>query len=446
MTSARRPSTVSRRLLVGIILSGTLSVLDSTLVVPLLTTIGDDLGGGSEVSWLVAAYLIASTVTIPLWGRWLDVGGERTPMWSALALFLVGTVLAMVAPTLEVLIAARVVQGIGAGGLVPLGQAVLAARCSAAERARLQIYYNVAYGLAAGLGPLVGGALIDASWRWAFAIIVPVIVVVGVLLLGQLRATPKAASTTGFDYLGSAYVTVGLVAVLLGVERGWWWCLFLGLVVLVVFGVRSRRLPHGLIPEGVLRNRVVIACATVALLVGFSQFAFLTYLPALSQQVAPDVNPGLVVIPLTVLWMTLGAGTGLLALRVGTRLLAIAAAACAALAGAVVALALTMPALLTASTLVGAAAGLALIPTLLLAQHAAPSDEVGAATSLLVLLRNFGGALGVAVVAVLLADVGRPTTFWMLAAVGIAMVVPALLLPGRAGEERIRQASDRARG
>ena len=143
-------SRVGARLLVGVILAGTLSVLDSTLVVPLLGVIGRDLGGGASVSWLVSAYLLASTVTIPLWGRWLDLRGERSPMWWALGLFTLGTAFAVVAPSLEILILARVIQGIGAGGVFPLGQAILTGRCTPDERARLQIYYNIAYGIAAG--------------------------------------------------------------------------------------------------------------------------------------------------------------------------------------------------------------------------------------------------------------------------------------------------------
>lgn len=430
--------TVSRRLLVGVILAGTLSVLDSTIVVPLLTSIGADLGGGTAVSWLVAAYLLASTVTIPLWGRWMDLRGERAPMWSALALFTGATVLAAIAPSLDVLILARVLQGVGAGGVVPLGQAVLAARCSQEERARLQIYYNIAYGSAAGLGPLVGGALVGLSWRWAFVIVVPFALASGLALVGELRKEPIAKTVPRFDPTGTVLVTVGLTMLLLGVERSWWWLVPVSLTILVVFVVHARRRGDGLIPARVLANRMIIGCTVAGLLVGFVQFSFLTYLPMLSKQVAPDLNSGVVVVPLTVLWMTLGAVTGMLALRVGSRSLIVASAGCAAAAGMVVATWPFLPGYVIASTLVGASAGLALIPALLLAQHAAARAEIGAATSLFVLLRNFGGALGAAVTAVLLVDLGQHDTFLILAVVGAAVLLPTLLLPGRAAEAALR--------
>lgn len=440
--SERLPANVSLRLLVGVILAGTLSVLDSTIVVPLLGTIAKEFDAGSRVSWLVAAYLLASTVTIPLWGRWMDLRGERTPMWIALWLFLLGTIVCAIAPGLDALILGRVLQGIGAGGIVPLGQAILAGRCSSEERAHLQIYYNVAYGTAAGLGPLVGGALLDVSWRWAFWLIVPFVIAVAFSLVGQLSNEPKSSTHRPFDKLGSVLVTIGLTAMLLGIERSLWWLIGAGVLVVAWFVVHSLRIGSGLVPRGLLTSAPVMACSFIGLLIGFVQFAFLTYLPLLSQELDPDLNSGLVVVPLTLLWMTLGAVTGVLAIKLGSKMLVGAAIVCGVLAGVVVAVSFTLPALFIASVLVGACAGLALIPALLLAQHSAPIEDIGAATSTLVLLRNFGGALGVAVTASVFGDFGLTTTMWMLTAVAAASIVPFMLMPGKVQEVRIRMVRD----
>ena len=435
-TGYRRPSGVSVRLLVGVVLAGTLSVLDSTIVVPLLSSIGEDLGGGSEVSWLVAGYLLASTVSIPLWGRWMDLRGERTAMWAAVSVFLLGTIVSAMAPSLGILILGRVIQGLGAGGVVPLGQAVLAARCSSSERARLQLYYNIAYGLAAGLGPLIGGALVSVSWRWAFWLIVPFTVAVMVTLWGQLKSTPIAGERKPFDGLGSAILTVGLTALLLGIERTTWWVAVVGVLALVMFVVRSRHRDGSLIPSSILTSRVVLACGLAGLVIGFVQFSFLTYLPLLAQKLDASMNSGLVVIPLTVLWMTLGAVAGRIALRTGSKPLVLISMVLAVAAGATVALWGALPSLFIAATLVGAAAGLALLPALLLAQAASPKADIGAATSMVVLMRNFGGAVGVAVTALALAHSSVSFTMWMLAAVALLGIVPALMMPG-AGAERI---------
>ena len=425
----RIPGSVGVRVLGGVILTGTLSVLDSTLVVPLLTTIGADFNGGSEVSWLIAGYLLTSTVTIPLWGRWLDLRGERLVMWAALGVFLLGTVVSMTAPTLEVLIVGRLIQGVGAGGVVPVGQAVLAGRCTSEERARMQIFYNVAYGIAAGLGPLIGGALVVVSWRWAFALVIPFILLAGALLFGKLNDKPRGSESRHFDGIGSALMIAGLTLLLLGIERGWWWALILGAALTAALVVHALRKKQGLIPASLLTSKTIVATVLVALLIGFVQFSMLTYLPLLSQQSAPDINSGLVVVPLTVLWMTLGAVTGILALRVGTRLLALLSVIFAAASAAAILVSTSYPSLLVSSVFIGAAAGLILIPALLLCQHAAPREDVGAATSFMVLMRNFGGAAGAAVTAVLLIDSGVPVAFGMLVTVALLALVPALLLP-----------------
>jgi MFS family permease len=433
----RIPESVGARVLVGVILACTLSVLDSTLVVPLLAKIGSSFGATTEVSWLVAGYLLTSTVTIPLWGRWLDLRGERSGMWASLAIFFVGTVISMLAPSLTVLIIGRLIQGVGVGGIVPVGQALIAARCTGAERARLQIYYNVAYGIAAGLGPLIGGMLVAVSWRWAFALIIPLILVAGLLLRGKLTSKPRATEARRFDSLGSVLMTAGLTLLLLGIERGWWWALVGGAILVAAFVGHALRRRDGLVPASLLRSRPIVATVVVALIIGFVQFSMLAYLPLLSEQVAPSLNPGIVVIPLTLLWMTLGGVMGILALRVGTKLLAVVSVAFAALSAVTVVASTTYMSLLVASALMGASAGLILIPALLLCQHAAPSNDVGAATSFMVLMRNFGGAAGAALTAVLLVDAGVGVAFGTLAVIAALALAPAFLLPSLSGERRM---------
>jgi predicted MFS family arabinose efflux permease len=207
-----------------------------------------------------------------------------------------------------------------------------------------------------------------------------------------------------------------------------------GAVLLGVFIAHALRRRHGLVPSSLLTSRVILATVGVAFIIGLLQFALLTYLPLLSQRVAPDLNSGLVVMPLTILWMTLGAVTGTLALRVGTRPLALIGVVLGVASAVVLVLSTAYPALLLASVLVGTAAGLVLIPLLLLGQHAAARDDVGASTSFMVLTRNFGGAIGAAGMAVLLADLGVNMAFTVLAVVVAAAIIPALLLPSPRAE------------
>ncbi|WP_188113130.1 MFS transporter [Mycobacterium simiae] len=434
---------VSRGLLTGIVLAGSLSVLDSTIVVPLLKTIGDEFGGGSEVAWLVSAYLLSSTLTIPVWGRWHDLRGERAPMWAALGLFTVGTALAWVAPGLAPLVGCRVIQGIGAGGLVPLGEAVIASRCLPEERARLQAQYNVFYGVAAAGGPVIGGALIHVSWRWAFLLILPFCGAAALAFRGQLCSGRSQPATTAarspLDYWGSALVTVGLFALLLGVERLSWPLFGAGVILATLFIRRTRTHPHNLIPRSVITNRVVLGCTLSALVIGFAQYSYLTYLPDLAQELAPDMNSGLVAVPLTVLWLTMGSMSAVLALRIGTRVVVLVALLGATAAGVVLLLWVSVPSLFAAATLVGVAASLGVLPALLLAQLSAHPSDLGATTSLLVLMRNFGGALGVSAILAVNEDWGLTPSIWVLVVVAAAGVLPASLIPNRKQEGRLQR-------
>ncbi len=443
-------SAISPRLVAGAVLSGTLSILDLTIVVPILTQIGLDLGGGTAVSWLIAAYLVATTVTIPIWGRVMDLQGERTAMYGSLAIFTLGTVAAVFAPNLGLLIAARVLQGIGVGGIVPIGQAVLASRCTKEQRAKMQIYYQVAYGVAAIAGPLAGAALASSSWRWAFVIVLPFCVVTGLLFVGLLRKAPVARERKPFDIRGSVLLTITLVAVLVGIERlsvgGWlpWVSFVIAIVVLPLLARHLAGAKDGLIPHSLLRNRTIILASLMMLLIGFAQFAFLTYLPALMTSFAPDLNSGLSVVPLMLPYVLLGAASGFLALKYGSRVLALAAGVGTAAASAVVATSSGVPLLLVGTLIMGIALALTMIPMLLLCQHVAPAQDVGSATSLPVLARNFGGALGAAVTAVFAVSLtpvggtvaeGLSAAFWVVAVVGVVALIPAFFMP-RASKER----------
>lgn len=436
MTSAS--PAIGRVLLAGSILAGVIAVLDSTLIVPLLTEIGNEFDGGSEVAWLVSGYLLAATLTLPMWGRWLDLRGERAPMWTALGLFTVGTALGTCATSLGALIATRVIQGMGAGGLLPFGETIIASRCTPRERARLEVYVTVSYGLAAGMGPVIGGVLTNVSWRYAFAILIPFCAVAAIAFRGRLRRRPAGGADVPMpDLSGTVILAVGVVALLLGVQRLSWGVFAVGVTVLGLFVRRSRSHPHGVIPRSILTNRVIVACGLIGLLIGFAQYAYLTYLPSLAQKLAPAMNPGLVVVPLTVIWVTVGSIGAALALRIGTRTVVLIGLVSATSAGAVLLLSMSVPGLFTAGALIGAATALAVLPAYLLAQFSAAPDELGAATSFIVLLRNCGGTLGVSGALGVYRNFGLVPTIWLLTAVCALVVIPAAMLPGRRHEAQL---------
>src|ERR671934_2873219 len=169
----------------GLLLAMLLASLDQTIVATALPTIVRDLGGIDQLSWVVTAYLLAATVSMPLWGRVSDLYGRKRLFQGAILIFLVGSALSGASQTLGELIGFRALQGLGAGGLMTLAMAIVADIIAPRERGRYQGYIQMVFVLASVAGPLLGGLFTDAaSWRWVFYVNVPI----GAAALAVLRA------------------------------------------------------------------------------------------------------------------------------------------------------------------------------------------------------------------------------------------------------------------
>src|SRR6266567_3068536 len=168
----------------GLLLGMLLGALDQTILATALPTIVGELGGLSLLSWVVTAYLLTSTVSIPLWGKLGDLYGRKLLFQATLAVFLAGSALCGMASSVEMLIAFRAIQGLGAGGMFTLAMAIVGDLVSPRERGRYQGYIQAMFALASIAGPLIGGSIIDhLSWRWIFYVNLP-IGAVALLLIG----------------------------------------------------------------------------------------------------------------------------------------------------------------------------------------------------------------------------------------------------------------------
>src|SRR3954449_9784074 len=207
-----------RQLLVSfgaVMLATLLAALDQTIVATALPQIVTDLRGFQHLSWVVTAYLLASTVTVPLYGKLSDLYGRRTLFVVAISLFLLGSLLCAAAQSMGQLIAFRALQGLGAGGLVPLSQATIADLFSPRERGRYQGFIGSVWATAAIAGPLLGGTLTDAaSWRWIFLINLPL----GIAALAVVvRTLPRSSERRRhrIDVAGAVVLTAAVSALLL---------------------------------------------------------------------------------------------------------------------------------------------------------------------------------------------------------------------------------------
>ena len=293
----------------GLLLAMLLASLDQTIVSTALPTIVRDLGGIDQLSWVVTAYLLAATVSMPLWGRVSDLYGRKRLFQAAIVLFLVGSALSGASETLGELIGFRALQGLGAGGLMTLAMAIVADIIAPRERGRYQGYIQMVFVLASVAGPLLGGLFTDeASWRWVFYVNLP-IGAVALAISTRLRL-PAGSGRARIDVLGAALLGAGLTAILLvttwgGREYAWGSPEIVGLAVAAVvllagFFAQERRAPEPVLPLRLFREPVFDVVSATLFLTTCAFFAAIVFLPLFLQRVtgASAVESGLQLLPL----------------------------------------------------------------------------------------------------------------------------------------------------
>ena len=420
---ARKPPgyrfTIGRILAIyaGLMVTLFLAALDQTIVATALPRVVSDLGGLTQYSWVFTAYMLASTVTVPLYGKLGDVYGRKLLILLAIVVFVVGSALCGLAQNMTELVAFRAVQGIGAGGLIPLAMAVVGAIIPPRDRGRYQGLLGSVFGSASIIGPAVGGLIVDhTTWRWIFYVNVPVgaiaLVVIWVTMPRRARQTERS-----IDWGGAALLAVSSTALLLGLVWGgrqYPWssahvigALVAAVVLFLVFLLYERRVPETILPFELLRNRVVTSSVVCMALVGMAMFGTISYVPLFVQGVigTSATSSGVVLTPLMLGAVTASFLSGQWVSRSGrTRPNA-----------------LVGPLILTAGmfllwrmgagttngqaarnmVVAGIGVGLMMQVFVLAVQNAVPRAAIGSATALTQFSRSIGGTLGVTLMGVI---------------------------------------------
>lgn len=405
----------------GIITGMFLAALEATVVATAMPKVIAALGGMNHYSWVFSAYLVASTVTVPVWGKLSDLYGRRLFYQVGIAIFLAGSILSGVSTSMAQLIVYRTIQGLGAGALVPLGMTIIGEIFTVQERARMQGLFSGVWGLASIVGPLLGGFITDQlSWRWVFFVNIP-FGVASALIIGAFFVEPKRHGRRSVDYLGALLLTASVSILLLALVEGGEGpslaeffggrtaaLLIASAFLLAAFIAVERRAVEPIIPLSLFRNRVVTIGITVGFLAGVAMFGAITYVPLYAQGARGDsaTAAGSLLTPLMLAWVTMSVVGGRALLKVGYRPMVLTGLVFLVAAFAIFwTFGRTTPRLWIVLDLVllGAGLGLTMLTLLLAVQHAVARDQLGIATSMNQFARSIGGAVGVAVMGAALA-------------------------------------------
>jgi EmrB/QacA subfamily drug resistance transporter len=419
--SARRRRVVTAGVLMGMFLAA----LEMTIVGTAMPTVIAALGGLSHYSWVFSAYLITSTVPVPVWGKLSDVYGRGRLFQIGIAVFLLGSILSGMSATMTQLIIFRAIQGLGAGVLMPLAMTIIGDIYTLGERTRMQAVFSGVWGLSSLIGPLVGGIITDQfSWRWVFYINIP-FGLAAALIIGLSLQEPKLRQRPNIDYAGAITLIIAVTMLMLalvqndsqesgGRQTGLLNPLNMGLFfgALLLFGLFigiEKRAIDPIMPPQLFGNRVVSISLLVGLCVGVAMFGTISFVPFFAQGVlgSTATEAGSFLTPLLMSWVVMGIIGARFLLRVGFRRTAIIGLSLMTLGSAGLSTSGQFtPRLLLILELaaIGSGLGLTVLTLILAAQHAVARTQLGLVTSLSQFSRSIGGAMGVAVMGLVLSS------------------------------------------
>jgi EmrB/QacA subfamily drug resistance transporter len=396
----------------GLILALAMAALEATVVSTAMPTVIGDLGGIEYYAWVANAYLVASSVSVPLYGKLADMYGRKPVLLLGIALFLVGSIASGAVPSrsalsMPLLIGFRALQGLGAGSMQPVAITVVGDIFDLEQRSRVQGLFGAAWGFFGLVGPLLGGFIVDhASWRWVFFMNVPFGIVAALLVVTYLHEDVEKRERS-LDWAGAALLTLGVGALLVGTDRPRLATKLAAFaaaaLLLAAFAAVERRAKEPILPFELFARPVLAVSSPAGALIGGSMFGILTYVPLHVQAVMRlgPTDAASAITPMVVGWPIASALGGRLIPRVGFRPLIWLGLAITAASGVVLAVFGThesLWALRWTALAFGIGMGFANTALVISVQTSVAWHERGVATASTMFFRTIGGALAVGVI------------------------------------------------
>lgn len=393
-------------------LSSGLVAIDSTIVATAVPSIVHDVGGFTSFPWLFSAYLLAQAVSVSVYAKLSDVLGRKPIILFGIGLFLLGSILCGVAWSMPALIAFRVLQGLGAGAVLPMAMTIVADIYTVTERAKVQGYLASVWALSSVVGPTLGGVFASLGiWRAIFLVNIPLCLLAGWMLIRSFHEDIQRTKHR-VDFLGAGLLTFSLSLLILGALEGgqaWAWnssisitVFAVGLLLFVAFMLVERRAAEPILPPWVVSRRLLATTAMTSFGVGAVMFGLTSYVPTFLEG-ALSTSPilaGLALAALTIGWPISASQAGRLYLRIGFRGTALIGVAVTVIGASVLALTAAAPNILVVAAgcfVVGLGLGLVATPSLIAAQSSVEWNERGVVTGTNLFARSIGSSVGVAI-------------------------------------------------
>ncbi|WP_428983201.1 MDR family MFS transporter [Phytohabitans maris] len=407
-------------LMAGLMSGMLLAALDQTIVGTALPTIVGELGGIDHYSWVVTAYLLASTASTPLYGKISDLYGRRPVFLFSIGTFLVGSLLAGLSQDMTQLIITRGIQGLGAGGLMTLAFTIISDVVSPRERGRYQGLFGAVFGVASVAGPLVGGYFAEHDWRWIFYVNVPIGVLAIVVCYHVMRLIPFHRRPHSVDWLGAALMVAGVSCLLLGLSWGgnqysWGSPTIVGLfvaggVLAVLFLLQESRASEPILPLKLFRRRTFALANAAGFILGLVMFGSIIFIPLYLQIVkgATPTRSGLLMLPMMAGVIVTSVLSGRAMSRIGRYKWFPVAGSAVLTAGMLLFTQLHVDTSLWLAfgymVVIGVGLGLCMQSLVLAVQNAVDLRDLGAGTSAATFFRSLGGSFGVAILGAVLSS------------------------------------------